>query len=215
MIVPQLDDYWTHRRLTELAYADGVISGAGVPLNVIAPAFADLDLTWFSRIYGNYDDNIVLLAFESMSASSFPKMKPEAKTWAGEAYGGTFRVEYQLSDAVCRQVGMSFDGKDYSIDQPGKFVYEIYVHDNCFFFIRPVDEWVMRRVVQNVLAQHSFYLGRAIDWSGAIEHVRKALMGHRRIELQSNRRSQYVQLRERGGRLVRFLTEDGRAQLDT
>ncbi len=214
MIVPQLHDYWTHRRLTELRYADGVISGAGVPLNVIAPALMHLDLSWFSRIYGNYDDNIVLLAFESMNASTFPKVKREAKTWAGEVYEGSFGREYQLTDATCRQLGMSFDGADYSIGRQSDLVHEIYVHDNCFFFLRPADESILRGIVQNVLAQHSYYLGATIDWSGVLERVKRALMDRGSIRLHSDPRRQYIQLVSAGGDSIGFRILDGKARLD-
>jgi hypothetical protein len=220
LIDPQLDDWWSHKRLTELSYRDSQVRGAGVPLKVILPIFLDVNLIWFSRIYGNYDDNIVLLAFDRTTAESFEKVKHDAISPVQVVYDGDFPDEYLLTERVCSNLGMSFDGNGYSIARESVITYHVYIHDNCFFFMKPADELVLQGLVKNVLSQHSFYLEQQVDWSEVVEEVKTALTSSGEIQLQSHPKERLTLLRQFRGsarlgkefRLVRILIEDRKAR---
>jgi hypothetical protein len=188
MIDPQLQDWWSDKRLTEIRYKDLMVQGAGIPLRVILPIFSDLDLVWFSRIYGEFDDNIILLGCDTNAAAALEKVKHGSKTPVQSVYDGAFHNEYALTENVCSALGMRFDGNSYSIERENEIAYQVYIHDNCFFFIKPATESVLRGLIENVLEQHSFYLREDVDWSGIADNLERQLIRLGKIALQSDPR---------------------------
>lgn len=187
MIDPELHDWWSHHQLTELRYGDSLVSGAGVPLKVILPAFLGLDLRWFSRLFGRYDDNVVLLGFGESAAESFERVQYEGETPVQTLHAATLDREYRLTDSICSDLGISFDGNGYSIRREDRVAYQIYIHDDCFFFIEPADLSVVRRVLGHVLAQHAFYLKEGIKWGKAADDLAITLTKTGGFRLHSDR----------------------------
>jgi hypothetical protein len=62
MIDLQLQDWWSRQRLTQLSYPNLSLSGASVSLRVILEPFKNVGAIWYSKIYGEYQDNVLLLA---------------------------------------------------------------------------------------------------------------------------------------------------------
>jgi hypothetical protein len=62
MINPELNDWWSHKRLTILKYKEATsLSGAGVSTQVLTKAFKENEFTWFSIVYGGFDDKRLII----------------------------------------------------------------------------------------------------------------------------------------------------------
>ncbi len=220
MIDPQLGDWWSHKRLTHIRYTDSVLSGAGVSLQVILPAFDTSELIWYSTIYGDYDDNLLLLGYDRDEAASFERIAYEETSPVKALYAGDFPNEYVLTDKLRLALGLTFEGNSFSITQEERIACQVYIHDNCFFFIKPVNAALFDRVFGCILEQHSFYLGQEIDWLDVPSELTKQLVSLGKLELQSDPKRRCVwipQLEARRGlfwkrfRKGTVLIENGKA----
>lgn len=113
----------------------------------------------------------------------------------GTVFSDAF-VEYVLTDAIASELGIRFEGDDFSVEHQDRFenkvTYQIYIHDNCFFYIKPVKGDLVGRIVNCVLEQHSFYLGQEIDWSKISARLTEHLLTSGKIEIQSDPKRQHV-----------------------
>ncbi len=199
MIDPQLQDWWSRQRLTQLSYHNLSLSGAGVSLRVILEPFKNVGAVWYSKIYGEYQDNVLLLAcspdLEGLSNRVRCLEQSPIQKLCGETFSKHF-IEYLLTDAVAYELGIRFEGKDFLVvDQErlgNRVVHQIYIHDNCFFYIKPVKSDLVGRIANCVLEQHSFYLGQEIDWSEISARLTEHLLTLGKIEIQSDPKRQHV-----------------------
>jgi hypothetical protein len=84
MIDPKLNDWWSRKHRTDLSVVGTQFKGAGVSLRVLLHAIGQKHQRWYSLIYGDYDDNVLLLAADDNTASSFknsphPQIGPSSK----------------------------------------------------------------------------------------------------------------------------------------
>ncbi len=199
MIDPQLQDWWSRQRLTQLSYHHLSLSGAGVSLRVILQAFNNSGMVWYSRIYGEYQDNVLLLAASSPADLLSEQVKYTEQSPIQKLCGTVFSdafVEYVLTDAIASELGTGFEGDDFFVEHQDRFenkvTYQIYIHDNCFFHIKPVKSDLVGRIANCVLEQHSFYLGQEIDWSEILARLTEHLLTSGKIEIQSDPKRQHV-----------------------
>jgi hypothetical protein len=192
MIDPHLDDWWSRKRLTRLRYRDSSLSGAGVSLRVILPALTALDLIWYSTVYGEYDDNLLLLGCDSNTTSLFERVEYKERSPVQAVCQDTFPNEYVLTDNIRSALGIRFEGNDCIIDRADSIACQVYVHDNCFFYVRPVDEALAGKLLNCILEQHSFYMGQEIDWSCVLPDLVRHLLALGELEMQSDPRGPYL-----------------------
>jgi hypothetical protein len=200
MIDPQLEDWWSRRRLTEIRHHDSSLSGAGVSLRVILPAFSDSKMVWYSMVYGGWDDNILLLGCGRNTVSSFEHVEYKETSPVQAIYKDAFPDEYVLTDSIRSTLGIRFEGNSFFIDHEDKIAYQVYIHDNCFFYIKPVEDALLGKLLNCIFMQHSFYLEQEIDWSSIVPEIVKQLLTLGRIEMQSDLKRQCLwipQLEER------------------
>ncbi len=191
MIDPQLKDWWSRKRLTEICYHDSSLNGAGVSLRVILPAFRGLGMIWYSTVYGEYNDNILLLGCDRNTASLLECVRYEETSPVQALYGDEFPDEYVLTAGIRSALGLGFEGNSFFIDQE-KVAYHVYIHDNCFFYINPVKDALLNELLSCILEQHSFYLGQEVDWSSIFPEIANQLLTLGRIEIQSDPKRQCV-----------------------
>lgn len=190
MIDPQLSDWWSSKRLTEIRYDNLSLNGAGVSLQVILPAFLSSEMIWYSTVYGEFDDNVLLLGCRRNTASLFEHVKYTGISAVQAIYKDVFLDEYVLTDNIRSALGIRFEGNSFSIDQEDGIAYQVYSHDNCFFYIKPVEDTLLGKLLNCIFAQHSFYLEREIDWSSVFPEIVEQLLRLGRIEMQSDSRRQ-------------------------
>lgn len=94
MIDPQLNDWWSGKRLTVIGYHDASLNGAGISLPVLLPALSGLGMIWFSTVYGDYNDNVLLLGCDRNTASLFEWVKYEEASPVQAVYNDVFPDEY-------------------------------------------------------------------------------------------------------------------------
>jgi hypothetical protein len=190
MIDPQLEDWWSWKRRTHILYRDSALSGAGVSLQVILPAFSESDLIWYSIIYGDFDDDLLLLGCDRNEAAHFEQIRHQETSPVKTFYNGDFPNEYVLTDEICLALGVRLNEDRLIIDQEERIACQVYIHDNCFFWIEPMNAALLDRVFGCILEQHSFYFGQEIDWSGVSAELIKRLLSLGELELQSDPKRQ-------------------------
>jgi hypothetical protein len=190
MIDPRQTGWWAGNRLTEIALAGSGLRGAGVGLHVVLHAFAGQELVWYSTLYGDQQDNVLLVAVDRATAGSLEKL-PANRLRQTDAHADHPDVEeYALSDEIAARLGVRWGDSGYSVERRDLLRYEVYSHDDCFFFVEPLDDALLRRVIHLILRQHSFYLGAPVDWSRVLDPISETLAQTRAIRLRSNPRRQ-------------------------
>jgi len=221
MIDPHLKDWWSSKRLTEIRYQNSSLNGAGVSLEVILPAFSGSETIWYSTVYGEYDDNVLLIGCDRNTASLFEHVKYTEISALQAVYKGNFPNTYVLTDKIRSTLGIRFEGNSFFIDQEDRIAYQVYIHDNCFFYINPVKDTLLGKLLNCILEQHSFYLEQEVDWSSVFPEIMTQLLRLGRIDMQSGPRRPCVwipQLEKRHhlfSKLFRrgtVLIENGRAR---
>jgi hypothetical protein len=175
-----------------LRFKDGAMNGAGISKRVIFPALQGLGLTWFSRIYGEFDDNMVMIAFSPETTHQVEKVRHPRKRFLRTTWESAHENEYVLTDQICAIIGGIFDENNYAIANESELAYQISLHDDCFFYIKPATPSVVDGVLWNVLAQHSFYLRKDVDWSEIQGDLRQTLVVAGRLQVQSDPWRQHV-----------------------
>ncbi len=172
-------DVWFRRKATSVHYLNTSFSGAGVTLQVLLHAFIDSNTIWFSTIYGDYNDNILLLGLTESETRSMNKEKHISQDPFIEAMSSLFK-EYHLTSEIMKGLGVDLDSvnNSYSLRESHRVKYQIYIHDNCFFKITPVDKIMLEKLVNVILRLHSFYFGSDINWlsvtSAIVEQLQEA-----------------------------------------
>jgi len=105
-----------------------------------------------------------------------------------KAFGASEKFEeYQLSPEVKAALGIMFDEeyKTYLIKHEENILYQIYIHDDHFSYIKPIDQALVKELVLCVLQQHSFYLNMEVDWSDTIDVIAKEVRKTRSLLFKS------------------------------
>jgi hypothetical protein len=186
MIDPKLHDWWSRKHWTDLSVVGTAFAGAGVSLRVILHALGQKNLTWYSLVYGDFNDDILLLAVDDKIASSFknspyPQIGPMQQ--ASDCRGGF--TEYVLNGDIQSALGVSIDEKNFHIEHRELIQQQIYIHDDCFFEVEPVGGTELRELIQSILKQHSFYLSSDVHWDGIVDETAALLNMVQKVRIQS------------------------------
>ena len=188
MIDPHLNDWWSKKRLTELRYVGTTLTGAGVSLQVITPALEKMNRIWFSKVYGDFNDNLLLIGFDKTTDGSCEKIEHRLDSSPRNLYGKTLSTEYIMSETMFAQFA---DGNSLT-EVDGWLAIQVHIHDNCFFSIEPIDEITLSRLIDCILDQHAFYLGHEVDWSDIHLELQRFLFDQGKIEFQSDPKKQLL-----------------------
>ncbi len=190
MINPELHDWWSHRRLTNLRYKETSLSGAGISMQVLANAFYESEFTWFSIVYGEFNDNLILAAMDNHAAEKFSKSKYNDHDKKRAFFGQPWKNEYKFTDEIASELGLITSNEGYEISSRDISPFYIYSHDNCFFSIKPISSDLFKRIVQTILKQHSFYLGKEILWKDIEAQLTDIILRNKEIDIQSDTKKQ-------------------------
>lgn len=163
--------WYTDNKTTLLSYNNNLFVGLGTPLNVILTTFAGNSVVWFSVVFGQWNDNILLIGVDSSKANSMQKIK-YIETSPIEKAMGTIQgfEEYQLSSDVQNIFGITLDPEinTYEIRHEEDVLYQISVHDECMCAIKPVNSVLLEKLTLCVLQEHSYFLNEDINWSKVV-----------------------------------------------
>jgi hypothetical protein len=113
------------------------------------------------------------------------------------AYGDIGHVEeYWLSDGVLAALGVRVDNNGFEVGWPERIERQIYIHDDCFFGLTPIDDDIVQAVLGCVLRQHSFYLQTEVDWSAALPGLVAILRNRGVLELRSLPERRHVKVKQ-------------------
>jgi len=184
MIDPKLHDWWSARHRTDLSVVGTRFTGSGVSLRVLLPAFVHRTLSWYSLIYGDFDDDILLLGADEKTASSLKNcVYPEQGPMQRASDHGRF-TEYELNSDIQSALGLNFDRNGFHIVHGDAIQQQIYVHDDCFFAVEPLVD--LRKLIHCILEQHSFYLRLEVRWDGVLEETVDQLKRVEEVSIRSH-----------------------------
>jgi len=186
MIDPKLHDWWSGNHRTDLSAVGTLFKGAGVSLRVILHALGQKNLTWYSLVYGDFNDDILLLAVDDKTASSFknsphPQIGPMQQV--SDCRGGF--TEYALNSDIQSALGLSINENNFHIEHREFIQQQVYIHDDCFFAVEPVGGTELRELIHSILKQHSFYLGSDVHWDGIVDEMAVLLNMVEDVRIQS------------------------------
>jgi len=101
-------------------------------------------------------------------------------------------VEYELNGEIKSALGLTLDQNSFRIARTEHILQRVYVHDDCFFAIEPVNEAELRCLTQAILEQHSFYLGADVDWANIPDEIIALLRRVEKVRMQSEPRRRRV-----------------------
>jgi hypothetical protein len=94
--------------------------------------------------------------------------------------------EYFLSDAIQAELGIGCHEAPHLSRRSNLIQYQIDIHDDCFFTIEPIELDLLKKLVHQILQQHSFYLGVEVDWSDILDLITEQVKTSTQIAMQSN-----------------------------
>jgi hypothetical protein len=161
--------FYTNSHTTEIRFRNEQFQSIGVPLNVLLHAFKEINVVWFSSMYGQWNDNILLIGVSETVGSSLPKQKyieesPMTAAWVSDS---EFE-EYLLTEEIQKTLDIVYDSVEQHFTSVSheSILFEIYIHDDCFSYIEPVDKELQYGLLDAVLELHGYYLGiETVDWS--------------------------------------------------
>lgn len=197
MIDPRLDDWWTRRHRCQIALHGDEVLGAGASLTVILRAFDIGQFVWYSVIFGDCWDEVLVVAVERAHAVNLPKVPHEKQGPVTTALAGEVAVEEYVLDQPARKVLGVDIGPEYNWVSPEHIKHWVYLHDDCFFNLEAVDDELLRRLIGALLEMHSFYLETEADWSGVRGELFDLVKAGHEVTIESDPTSQVLNLRWR------------------
>jgi hypothetical protein len=157
-------------------------------MGVLMHAFAGRDLVWYTAICGEHDDHCIALAVDPGKAQQLENAAESDSVRAAALPPELSLDSHPLVESVQVALGVRLDEGGFHDSAMHDVKFKVYVHDDCFFLISTVDPELLSRLIHCILQQHSFYLGREVDWSGVLGQVIKIVKSAPGIELRSNPR---------------------------
>jgi hypothetical protein len=186
MIDPKHNCSWSRKKRTEISLSGTRAHGAGVSLRVLLHGLVVSDRAWYSLISRDYDDNVLVLAVDPEVAKSLANRPyPQSGPMQQALDGRDDFVEYELDGEIRSALGITTDENSFNITRSEHIERQIYVHDDCFFFVEPVDETELSRLISGVLEQHSFYLDCEVAWAAVLGQLILLLKRVGTLQIQS------------------------------
>ena len=189
-LAPQLEDYWTEQKTTHLSWAEPIISGIGLSLDIWSKLFDFTDGSWFADLSGAHHDTLVLVSLHSDIASTLPKIERFTLSEAAQEAGNVSLLAdsygfYQLEATVLDAIGCS---RPDAIGISDSVLATVLIHDNFLFSFARQESGIERDVVRLVLQVHQHYLAQdfvAEQEEELLERIIDTLSTERGIELVS------------------------------
>lgn len=185
---------------TTMRYTASSFYGTGIPLQVLLHSFVDKSVVWFSLTYGDWKDNTIIIGVSPEVAKPINKNRHVTDPPMRKAFGSP-RVfeEYELSDDVQKALSITFVSETSGYSAPKEnTLYQIYIHDDHWSWIKPVDKIFLKEIVHCVLEQHSFYLGTDVDWSRVLQTITDKLSTSRSLVFKSKTARRCLTIRKEG-----------------
>ena len=152
MIDPKHDCWWSGKNRTEVSLSGTRVQGAGVSLRVLLHGLTLRSRIWYSLVYGDHDENILLLAVDSEVALALRNTSCDGNSPMQRALDdrGDF-VEYELNGEIRSALGFTLDENGFRMERAEPILQQVSIHDDCFFTIEPVNEAEVRGLVHVIL----------------------------------------------------------------
>lgn len=173
IINPKKDCWWARRRLTENRYSDSSFRGSGTSLRVLSHIFLENNCVWYSKPYGKQNNSLLFIALQQQTES-----RRTSKDLS--------RIASPLPSFLQKSLKIEFEDNDYQIGQTDLIKYQLSIHEDCYFYIEPVDRNLLKTAMLSILQQHSYYLRQDTNWSYVIDDVTDTLIRSEKVEMLSN-----------------------------
>lgn len=200
MLDPHHSCWWTDKYKTGITRSNRfthplgeALVGAGTGIHIPMSAFIGEALVWFSVVYGDHDDNLLLAALDPAHAATIPnKESYDTPSLLQTAFPTDFPFEeFRLTPEVQSLLHIQLDDEDDEgeavpfVAEPIPSRYEVHFHDECFFAVRPLTPHIQRQLLGCVLQMHSFFLQTEVEWSLTTDWLTTLINTETDLELQS------------------------------
>jgi hypothetical protein len=160
------------------------VVGVGASLRVLLHAFERKQYVWYSLVFGDVNDEVLVVPVERALAGALPRRRHSGVGPVAAALMPEDVEEYELTGEAQRALGVHIDAE--SSEVRASVRHWIYVHDDCFFSLEGADEGLKRQTLEALLEMHSFYLGAQVDWSGVVDEIYRLLEAHDEVTLETD-----------------------------
>jgi len=198
-INPNLSDWWTERKITQIKLFDDCISFAGVSIKVMLNLFLQEQYSLFSYLGGPYKDNLYILVvkknsnfFDDVKKSNYDTIRSPILNW----YEEVIEIEeYKITDAIIRKLKVEKEEDIMELDYP--FIkYNLILHDNFIFSLKPISERIIKKLFTQLKGLHSFYLNEDIGSEYFEEKIYERLLLSKDLTIRSASTKTYINYRE-------------------
>jgi hypothetical protein len=185
------------RKATIIEINESSFSGYGATSNVILRGLKDEGVTLFSKVYGEYNDTKITVGLNLTTASHMEKISHDDTLLTPCIFTPVVDIdEYEFSNAIQNELGVVEDGRDYIIVHPENVKYTIYMHDDYFFSVNPINSRLVKELVQSILQDHTSSNIREVDLSEVIDGFLILLSKFNKIRICSCPKWNYLTIRK-------------------
>ncbi len=172
----------------ELSLHEKVLWTDGVGLPVLLNAIALPDTVWFSTVVGEYDDETRIIGADSPEIRSDMASPRSIEGEVARFIGDRRPVsEYKLTDDVAGRFGIRdlvhLEISDFRAERG----WLIASHDEHWSALYPVDDTELRQIMEGVLGQIGFAIGREVPPGGVVDALTELLRSYSTIRLDARR----------------------------
>ncbi len=170
----------------EISLHEEVLWTDGVGLPVLLDAIALPDAVWFSTVVGEYDDEMRIIATDSpgirSDMASSRSIEGEVTRLIGDRRPVT---EYELTQDVAARFGIRDLVRLEISDFKAERGWLIASHDEHWSAVYPVGYTQLRQIVEGVLGQISFAIGREVPSGGVADALTELLHSYSTVRLDA------------------------------
>jgi len=186
---PNLEDWWTEKKRTDLRLSEDRISGAGISVKVVLNKVLNENINLYSYEGGTHEDNLYILIINK--ESSLDKQLPKILRKKNESrLGEWFGEPIQIKEFVINKKGMKLlqiEEEEEFLDIKNQDVkYNLYFHDNFILSLSPTNDKIILNLIERIKYLHNFYLDKEIRVADFEERIYNLLKTKKSISIYSN-----------------------------
>jgi len=188
---PNLKDWWTEKKRTDLSLSKDKISGAGISLKVILNIVLNKNNRLYSYEGGVHEDNLYILIIkkESHLDKKLPKiLRKKSESRLREWFGETIQIEEFIINKKGMELLKVKEEREIVNVLNEDIKYNVYFHDNFIFSMSLISlsNEVIINIIERIKYLHNFYLDSELKIKGFEERVYELLKTKESISLISN-----------------------------
>jgi len=183
---PNLEDWWTKNCVTEITIGNNNISGAGISLKVVLQMLINKELTFYSYLGGQYQDNLHILGTKENCLLNFEKSQYiNEQSPVREWYGEELNIqEFKILDPKLNE---DTEEEYFEYYENRKDLFYLKMHDNFIVYLTPYSDDSLNSLIKNICYLHSYYLNYDIPTDEFLRLVKEKVLNEKSIRIRSDK----------------------------